>query len=603
MPTPSDSPDPASPPTKKASRSLRRFVARDGREHLWSLLDVLDARPALKKTLLIGVPALLIAAGLGIWGYEHWARTNSQRIARQWLDAGRLDRAGIAVRDALATEPALPASWRLASELAWKMGNRAASVEYAKRAAEVGQYQRDDVLAWADAAILVDDVEQAHDAEGFLDAAAQASPRAQRLAGEIARRGQHFEDARDKFQAALQSDTEAGSSSLAIDEIPLGIVCLQTRSADDRTRGQALLAKWATDLNWGVDALRALLADAVAHQDRAGALRWAEALRIHPRCTLGDIPVCLQAFADFDPARYQAVLAVLEDRSRSSTTGAAQLLGWLTQIGQGAEAVRWGDSLDPAAARKPPLVLGIAEALRATHRWAALQIWVDRGEWGSDLGFVGWAYGMLAARQLEDEAKADLLWQTLYSDARASPAHALFLGDTLVAWGYPKDAAALLWAASDRPDLAYQALGSLARLYQVQRDAVGQYRAFSRLNAMRPTDRRIANNYVYFAAITGLGSQSQIERIAEDNFRQEPGDTRYRSTYAFVLAWSGQPSQAMALIEPVSQDWKKSPAVAFAYGAALAGLGRKSEAKEVFDSLNPGELDSQEADWIRAALR
>ncbi len=579
-------------------------MARDGRERLWAFLDLLDARPALKKSLLIGVPVLVVAAGLGFWGYHQWARTNATRIGRQWLDAGRLDRAAIAIQEAITNEPELPASWRLASELAWKRGNRAASVEYARKAAVASRYQADDVLAWGDAAILSDDDEQVHEAEAHLDpATARESPRALRLAGEVSRRSGHFADARDRFQEALRVDTDAHARSVAIDEIPLGIASLQTGAAPDRTAGQALLAKWAPDPSWGVEALRALLADAVAHRDRDAAARWAESLRNHPRCTLGDIPVCLQAFAEFDPERYQAVLAPLEERSRSSPTQAAQLLGWLTQIGQGAEAVRWGESLDPASSRKPPVVVGIAAALRATRRWADLQDWVGRGDWGHDLGFVGWAYGMLAARQLGDGPKADALWQSLNADGSASPAHALFAGDSLVAWGYPTEAATLLWAAADRPDLAYQALGSLARLYQVQRDAVGQYRAFSRLNAMRPDDRRIANNFAYFAALTDMGSQTRNESIAEDNFTSEPTNVVYRSTYVFVLARSGQGSRAMALIEPVSSAWKTSPAVAFAYGSALASVGRKSDAKEVLDSLNPGDLGPMEADWIRAQVR
>jgi hypothetical protein len=34
----------------------------------------------------------------------------------------------------------------------------------------------------------------------------------------------------------------------------------------------------------------------------------------------------------------------------------------------------------------------------------------------------------------------------------------------------------------------------------------------------------------------------------------------------------------------------------------LASLGRKSEAREVFDSLDPGDLSPQEVEWIRSAL-
>lgn len=61
--------------------------------------------------------------------------------------------------------------------------------------------------------------------------------------------------------------------------------------------------------------------------------------------------------------------------------------------------------------------------------------------------------------------------------------------------------------------------------------------------------------------------------------------------------------RAMAILEPVSSGLKASPAVAFAYGSVLASVGRKDEAKEVFDSLDAGRLSLQENDWIRDPLR
>jgi hypothetical protein len=312
--------------------------------------------------------------------------------------------------------------------------------------------------------------------------------------------------------------------------------------------------------------------------------------------------VFLKALSDFDRARFDEALAPLEAANVSNPNSAAQLLGWLNEIGRGDEAARWGRSLAPAVSRRPPVAPGIAEALRTTGRWQELRDWVGQADWGLDLGFMGSAYGFVAARRLDDGPGADSLWRSLSSDAKASPAHALFAGDSLVAWGYPREAAELLWVAADRPDLAFQALGTLARLYQLQRDAPGLYRAFSRLNAMRPGDREIANNYAYYAALTNEGSQIRIEQIAEDNFTHEPSSAVFRSTYAFVLVWTGKAAEAMTLLEPLSRDWRKSQAVAFAYGAALAGLGRQSEARVVFDSLDPRELFPQEVEWIRAAL-
>ena len=162
--------------------SLRRLFARGVRENLWAVLNALDARPALKRRLVIGIPVLVLAAGLGAFGYHRWTRENAIRIARQWLDANRLDRAAIAVQEAIAAEPESPAPWRLASELAWKRGNWEASVGYARKAASVGKDAPDDVLAWGEASILSGDVAQAREAIGALgEQGSRASARALRL--------------------------------------------------------------------------------------------------------------------------------------------------------------------------------------------------------------------------------------------------------------------------------------------------------------------------------------------------------------------------------------------------------------------------------------
>jgi tetratricopeptide (TPR) repeat protein len=399
MPSNPNDSDPPFPVPKKGRISLRRILAGDSRDHLWAFLDFLDARPALKRSLFIGLPVLLLLLGAGAWEYRNWSRANALVIARQWLTAGRLDRAASAVQEALAADPGVPESWRLASEFAWRKGNRAAAVEYAKKAAAIGRYQADDVLAWAEASILADDSDQAEEALGYLDASvAHDSPRALRVSGEIARRAGKLALARNDFQAALRSDTDSGVEILAPDEVPLGIVCLAIGTPADRTRGRTLLTKWAGNLTWGAEALRNLVRDAVAHDDKKVAAQCAEALSVHPRCTLADIPVCLQALQASDAVRYQTMLNVLENKSRASAVQSAQLMGWLTQIGQGDESIRWGRSLDPSVLRKPPVAPAMAEALRSTHRWEELRNAVAEGDWGRDLSYLGLAYAFAASR-------------------------------------------------------------------------------------------------------------------------------------------------------------------------------------------------------------
>ncbi len=69
MPKPSKSHDAPPLPPKGGVRSLRQFIARSPREHLWAFLDHMDANPRLKRLLLIGLPVVALAVGSGVWGY------------------------------------------------------------------------------------------------------------------------------------------------------------------------------------------------------------------------------------------------------------------------------------------------------------------------------------------------------------------------------------------------------------------------------------------------------------------------------------------------------------------------------------------------------
>ena len=146
-------------------------------------------------------------------------------------------------------------------------------------------------------------------------------------------------------------------------------------------------------------------------------------------------------------------------------------------------------------------------------------------------------------------------------------------------------------------------LGTLARIYQVKRDGDGEYRVFARLASLRPGDRDFANNLTYFAVMTGQADNVTVEKIARDNFEAKPDNIYYRSTWALVLCRLAKANEALRVLEPVSSDWTTSSAIAWAYGAALAGLGRTDEAKRIFDTINPDKLSFQEISWVHALLK
>lgn len=580
----------------------RRGTVRLGNFHLrdlwWRTLDFLETNRSARMSLYLGATGIVLAGVIGFWAYPWWVKHNAVRIAREWLAAGKLQYAAEAAQHAAAVDPENPEPWLIAAELARRGNQTALALSYVQRAAELAPGNSDILIDWAAAALRADKIEEAARILDQVPAAIQAgSPHVQRLRGEIARQNLQFTAAQAAFETARRID-----GPVPVDEVPLGLVLLNAKDPAVRKQGLNLLEKWATDHDWGAAALRALLEDALLRDDLAGLQKWAGALRAHPRCTVADMPRCLLALAKSNDKEYREVLATLEKNHAVTPPAAGQLLSWLNQIGRGADAVGWMQTLPAAAMQRPPLAVIGAEALRQAGEWKSLQAWTTDKDWGPDAEFMRWAYGLEAAFRLGEVAPAALLERSLTSHAEINGVHALFAASLLYSWGRTEEAVGLWWTAADQPgQIAIDALGSLARHYQTQRDAEGQYRVFRQLRLLRPQDAAIGNNFAFFAALTGR-EPARAEQVARDNLAVDPTNSVYLATCAFVLCQRSRAEDAMTLLKPVAAQADKSPALAFAYGLALAGTGQKTAARKLLAGLPPESLTTREVQLIRAAL-
>jgi len=585
---------PGIPRLRRWNAWLRMF---DLREAWWRLLDLLETRKALRRTLCVVLVTALVLGAARVWVYPMWTKRNAISMARQWIGSGHLEFAAVAVQNAINTAPEKPETWHLAAELARLRGQRSEAVDHARHAAQLDPKSPLYALDWASMALQADMSGEADRALGSLSVEdATRSPYAQRLLGELARQKGQLTAAKNHFESALRLD-----GPVAIDEVPLGLVLLNATAPSERQRGLDLLEKWTSDESWGATAARTLLADAMARGERPSMLRWAESLRANPRCTMGDMPNCLAALARADEQHFSNALASLEKDHAVTPQAAAQLVGWLNQIGRSADAVAWMNTLPQEGLKHPPLSVVGAEALRQTAAWPELSEWTKKGDWG-EVDFLRWAYGMQAARALGDKDQADEFWRTLRAHAAANSVHALFAGDSIFTWGLVAEAETLWWTAADQggPN-ATQALGTLARHYQVRRDAEGQYRAFRQLHFLHPQDPNTTNNFVYFAALTKNGGPL-IEQLARENLAHDPQNLTYLATRAFVMFMNGQSNDALALLKPRANEAANSPALAFAYGLALAGTGDTAGAQRLLDKLDPALQSDREVELIKRAL-
>ena len=584
------------------SRWLRWRAQLNGfhfRNHWWQLLNLWEAHRWLRRMAYGLITAAVVAAGLWLWAYPVWIRRNAIKMSREWIAAGNLLRAAEMVQKAMNLMPDEPEPWQLAAELCRLSGLKVQAVGYAARAAKLAPENPDLALGWAAEALranLPDEADKALDKlppEVFMQ-----SPTALRLRGELARRQLHMNVALGCFETALRLE-----GPLAINEVPLGLILLRSTETATRQRGLAMLAKWTKDPEWGPAALRTLLEDAVAADDRSAMLKWSEALRTHPRCMVGDMPDCLFALYKADEKRYREVLAGLERDHAVTPQAAAQLLGWLNQIGRHADAVRWLPALPAPAMQQPPLAVLAAEALRATADWAQLAERTGSQNWGTEFEFLRWAYAWEAARALGHAQRAAELWLTLFNHTRLNSVHGLFVAANLYSWGCTAEAEQVWWQVSENGGkTATDSLAALARHYQLQRDAEGQYRAFRQLHFLKPEDAAIGNNYAFFALLTGR-DQRIADEITRANLVSAPANETYVATRAFALLRGGRTREALKFIAPVGTKPGRTPAVAFAYGLVLAESNRRDEARPLLNGLPPESLTLLEVELISSALK
>ncbi len=548
------------------------------------------------RWILAGVGAVvLIAGGIAAWQYPTWRANRSVTMAREWLDAGKLNLAEPAVAEAIKRAPQNPQAWATASDFATRTGQIGNAVSYAAKASDLAPDNPTLALNWATLALLVNDTDSAEKAIQRAPSI-DASARAQLLLAELNRLKNNFTQGIVHLENALR----LGGPSPEY-ELPLANALFPSSDPATHERARELYQKYVADPTHGATALRAFLAEAVSTQNTKEATRLATALLAHPAHNQADQDNALLTLANLQPELFREELAKLQKTASSDVRAVDHLLAWLTGYRHHDLAAVWLAALPIEMTSRPPIAVQKLEHLRITQQWSELASAANAGSWSDEFDFIRQAYAAFATQKLGQSEQAETVWRGLRSLAEIQPGRGLFLAGTLYSWGEQSQAIDLWWQASQQAGLALQALGALARHYQATRDPVGSLRAFRQLHRLRANDDALANNYVYFSALLEPPGPSVIE-LARNLYERNTQTLAYRSNYAFVLLRADRPVEALALLAPHTEAIMAQADLRITYGLVLAANGQRTEARALLEPTSPS-LSPAELELIQAALR
>ena len=112
---------------------------------------------------------------------------------------------------------------------------------------------------------------------------------------------------------------------------------------------------------------------------------------------------------------------------------------------------------------------------------------------------------------------------------------------------------------------------SLYRYYAKNRNTQGLYRVLLRLTELEPEDLDVKNNFAQVALL--LDAQpDQARQMATDIYHRAPANAAYATTYAYALLTKGDPMAAGKVMNKLTEEQLRDPAISAYYGICLAAL-------------------------------
>jgi hypothetical protein len=540
------------------------------------------------------VIALLAFAAYRVYGA--WREKHLAKQTQEFFERGDYKSAVLVARHVLQLNPNNVTACRIMAKTA-DLAGRSEALSWRQRVVALEPNVPENAIELSATALRFGQIDLARQGLETVTQSARASVKYHQLAGALAVAEKQPALAEPHFVAALQLEPE--NLQLAIN-----LAAVRLASADAATNEEARtdLARLAEQSAVRLEALRALASDALVHNSRVSAERWAAQLKSEKGATLGDTLIYLEATQKTDSA--QPALVEAEAKATQSSATAAPLITWMNRHGMAKAALAWGLSLPKQILETQPVPLALAESYSFLQDWNALQAWVDGKNWGEYECFR-LAVQSHALHHLTPADRPSMESQTAWraalkaADARADRLAAI--AQLSEGWGYTAEAEDAWWIIANGNERAKEALEALQRLYKSKQNSHGLLRVAKRALELNPADLVAENNCASLGLL--LTGDNSARRLATKLHVEHPANAAFTATYAFALHTEGRTNDALKAMETLKEAQLRYPAIAAYYFVMLVENGNMERAHSFLAPANKAALLPEEQQLLTAATR
>ncbi|MEI8294660.1 MAG: hypothetical protein WCG66_11885 [bacterium] len=559
------------------------------------LLSKLLFRKKLIFLVLAVVPIVAISAGF-VWLFPKLKARQSQeffKAAESYVQAGDIRNGVVCLKSSLRLMPGNPEALSLLARIQSSQGEPTALETWSKLLA-TGKVQLEDIGMYAQAAANHQDWALANRlTEVTAIAGNKALPHLIR-AGLLQAKGEP-----DAVESELRQAVEVDQSQLSKRALAKFLMSRTLNEARAREAYEILREISKTPDVTGAEALTtALLKGLVPASDMPA---WIAAIRANPKISLRGL--CLADYTESLSGFVTPQVAASRIKQRvekSSVTDRAEAMQWLLRLGEQRMA---SDLLTPGEAEmSESIYYSWLDANSAAAKWDVVLKSLDGPGNPIKEPFLVCTYRASVFQALGRKEEAQALFLSAYEQAHAD--NTKFLKCLAVLNTAQQDA---LFEKGFRevlsnPETASASFKALLPSTYLRRDSLAALRFYETAAEVSPQlagDMALQNDLFYLKVLTG---RTRNVGFAENLSKANPLDQSLRVTYAFAKFQSGNPDEALKILEASEQGIAASslrPHEKAVVASILAANGRRKDAEVVARLVQPNQLSIQEIQLVQ----